>query len=75
MSSLANSKTLAACAIGGSVATLGYMYVAGKQSKHENLPASIYKTEEQGAGLMSGQSDARLPSKEVRATVQGERKP
>ncbi|GJE85194.1 hypothetical protein PsYK624_012720 [Phanerochaete sordida] len=75
MSSLANSKTLAACAIGGSVATLGYMYVVGKQTKREEQPASIYKTEAQGAGLLSGQTDARLPSSEVRATVAGDRKP
>ncbi|EKM57534.1 uncharacterized protein PHACADRAFT_251210 [Phanerochaete carnosa HHB-10118-sp] len=75
MSSLANSKPLAMCAVGGSLATLGYMYVAGKQSKTENQPASIYKTEEQGAGLTSGQTDARLGSKEIREAVHGDRKP
>ncbi|THG94428.1 hypothetical protein EW026_g7048 [Hermanssonia centrifuga] len=42
MSSLARSKSLAICAVGGSIATAGYMYIAGKQTKAEEGPESIY---------------------------------
>ncbi|KIP04349.1 hypothetical protein PHLGIDRAFT_120766 [Phlebiopsis gigantea 11061_1 CR5-6] len=63
MSSLARSKPMVLVALGGSAAAGAYMFVAGKQSKAQTQSASIYKTEEQGAGLTSGQSDARLDSK------------
>ena len=35
-------RVQAVCVVTGSVATLGYMYVAGKQMKAETGPASIY---------------------------------
>ncbi|KAI0075164.1 hypothetical protein K474DRAFT_1709229 [Panus rudis PR-1116 ss-1] len=75
MSANPKGKVLAIGAVVGSVATLAYMGLAGKQTKAEEGPASIYKSTSQGAGLQSGQSDARLDSKEVRSTVQGDRKP
>ncbi|KAI0792345.1 hypothetical protein C8Q75DRAFT_752441 [Abortiporus biennis] len=41
-SSRANSKPFAIAVVVGSVATLGYMFIAGKQTKAEEGPASIY---------------------------------
>jgi len=49
------------------------MYVAGIQTKREEGPASIYK--ENGGIQETGETDARLNSREVRGTVQGVRKP
>lgn len=74
----------------GTVAALGYMYVAGKQTKREEGPASIYSEfsssllfhdhsdpvdADQSKGLQSRTSDARLDSSGVRETVSGDRKP
>ncbi|OBZ67703.1 hypothetical protein A0H81_12288 [Grifola frondosa] len=72
MSSLARSRPAAIGAVVASAATLGYMYVAGMQTKKEEGPASIYK---QSTGLGSNKSDARMDSAAVRSAVQGERKP
>ncbi|KAL4242508.1 hypothetical protein ABKN59_011727 [Abortiporus biennis] len=74
-SSRANSKPFAIAVVVGSVATLGYMFIAGKQTKAEEGPASIYKSKEQGGGLLSGTTDARMDSAAVRQTVSGQRKP
>ncbi|CCM04398.1 uncharacterized protein FIBRA_06574 [Fibroporia radiculosa] len=51
------------------------MYVAGVQMKKEEGQASIYKEGRGLSGLKSNDSDARLGSAAVRATVQGDRKP
>ncbi|KAI0754319.1 hypothetical protein C8Q80DRAFT_1334293 [Daedaleopsis nitida] len=67
-----SGRTLAVSAVVGVVGTLGYMYVAGKQTKREEGPASIYNDSK---GLNPGTSDARMSSSQVRETVQGERKP
>ncbi|KAK7677639.1 hypothetical protein QCA50_019330 [Cerrena zonata] len=75
MASNPSGRFLAIATVTGCVATLGYMYVAGKQVKSEEGSASIYKKQGQGAGLQSGESDARMASKDVRAAVQGDRKP
>ncbi|KAH9852305.1 hypothetical protein C2E23DRAFT_757013 [Lenzites betulinus] len=65
-------RPLAIATVVGIVATLGYMYVAGAQTKREEGPASIYN---KSKGLQSESSDARMNSSAVRETVQGERKP
>ncbi|EIW54973.1 uncharacterized protein TRAVEDRAFT_51101 [Trametes versicolor FP-101664 SS1] len=70
--SRAPGRNLAIVTVVGTVATLGYMYVAGKQTKREEGPASIYN---QSKGLQSQTSDARLDSSGVRETVSGDRKP
>ncbi|KAI0355900.1 hypothetical protein OH77DRAFT_1402062 [Trametes cingulata] len=72
MNSRAPGRTLAIATVVGTVATLGYMYVAGAQTKKEEGPASVYK---ESKGLQAGNSDARMNSAQVRETVQGERKP
>jgi len=73
MSSLARSKPLAIAVVAGTLATAGYMYVAGVQTKREDGPVSIYK--ESGGVDKNGGTDSRLNSREVRGTVQGVRKP
>jgi len=75
MSSRANSRPLAIAVVAGTVATLGYMYIAGKQTKAEEGPASIYKPSTDASGVKSGATDVRMDSKAVRETVQGDRKP
>ncbi|KAI0763516.1 hypothetical protein BD413DRAFT_583004 [Trametes elegans] len=72
VNSRAPGRTLAIATVVGTVATLGYMYVAGSQTKKEEGPASVYN---QSKGLQSNESDARLNSTGVRETVQGDRKP
>ncbi|KAI8972815.1 hypothetical protein BD414DRAFT_425320 [Trametes punicea] len=72
VNSRAPGRTLAIATVVGTVATLGYMYIAGVQTKKEEGPASVYN---ESRGLHSGTNDARLNSAEVRQTVQGERKP
>ncbi|KAI0718783.1 hypothetical protein C8T65DRAFT_737123 [Cerioporus squamosus] len=67
-----SGRPLAIAAVVGCVATLGYMWVAGKQTKAEEGGASIYQ---QSKGLNSETSDSRLNSAAVRGTVQGDRKP
>ncbi|KAI1787527.1 hypothetical protein LXA43DRAFT_1098162 [Ganoderma leucocontextum] len=37
-----SGRTLAIATVAGVVGTLGYMYVAGKQTKKEEGPVSIY---------------------------------
>ncbi|KAI0716851.1 hypothetical protein C8Q76DRAFT_616685, partial [Earliella scabrosa] len=59
-------------AVVGVVGTLGYMYVAGKQTKREEGPASMYRETKPSDPMAS---DARMNSAAVRETVQGERKP
>ncbi|EMD35438.1 hypothetical protein CERSUDRAFT_96555 [Gelatoporia subvermispora B] len=69
-------KGLAIGMVSAIAATLGYMYVAGVQTKREEGPVSIYKTAKEGGGnLNATTSDARMTSADVRATMQGERKP
>ncbi|KAH8101161.1 hypothetical protein BXZ70DRAFT_1007554 [Cristinia sonorae] len=75
MSSLALSRPFAAAVVGGTAATLGYMYVAGSKTKKQTQPASIYKPTEETGGLASTETDARMNSSDVRQAVQGERKP
>ncbi|TBU34347.1 hypothetical protein BD311DRAFT_802667 [Dichomitus squalens] len=65
-----SGRTLAIATVTAVVGTLGYMYVAGKQTKKEEGPASIYRDD-----APKGVSDARLNSADVRGTVQGDRKP
>ncbi|KAI0828718.1 hypothetical protein BC628DRAFT_90781 [Trametes gibbosa] len=67
-----SGRTLAIATVVGTVAALGYMYVAGVQTKKEEGPASIYN---KSKGLQGQSSDARMNSSAVRETVQGERKP
>ncbi|KAH9932876.1 uncharacterized protein B0H18DRAFT_670319 [Fomitopsis serialis] len=75
MSSRARSKPLAIAVVVGSVATLGYMYVAGTQMKREEGQSSIYKESKGASSLGSSDSnDSRLGSAGVRAAVQGDRK-
>jgi len=75
MSSLAKSKGYGAIVATGTLAALGYMYVAGSQSKAEEGPASAYNSNKRDEGLTSPKSDARYNSQDVRAITQGERKP
>ncbi|KAI0915946.1 hypothetical protein AcW1_009336 [Taiwanofungus camphoratus] len=75
MSSRSRSRPLAIATVVGTVATLGYMYVAGVQTKREEGPASIYKSPREAGGLTSNESDARMNSADVRSAVQGDRKP
>ncbi|KAI0324775.1 hypothetical protein GY45DRAFT_1331186 [Cubamyces sp. BRFM 1775] len=72
MNSRAPGRTLAIATVVGTVATLGYMYVAGVQTKKEEGPASVYN---QSQGLNSATNDARMNSADVRSTVQGDKKP
>ncbi|KAI0631284.1 hypothetical protein C8Q77DRAFT_1159963 [Trametes polyzona] len=72
VNSRAPGRTLAIATVVGTVATLGYMYVAGAQTKKEEGPASIYN---ESKGLQNTTSDSRLGSSGVRETVQGDRKP
>ncbi|KAI9068128.1 hypothetical protein FKP32DRAFT_1619310 [Trametes sanguinea] len=72
MNSKAPGRPLAIATVVATVATLGYMYVAGVQTKKEEGPASVYN---ESKGLNSNTSDARMNSADVRQTVQGERKP
>ncbi|KAI0641557.1 hypothetical protein C8Q79DRAFT_991504 [Trametes meyenii] len=73
LNSRAPGRTLAIATVVASAATLGYMYVAGVQTKREEGPASVYNSTSNK--LQPGTSDARLDSAQVRQTVQGERKP
>ncbi|KAI0090481.1 hypothetical protein BDY19DRAFT_992667 [Irpex rosettiformis] len=73
MSSLARSKPFAVMVGTGVVATAGYMYIAGNQSKHAAQSASIYKSAQEGAGLNTGTTDARVGSEGVRAAVHGDK--
>ncbi|KAI0346708.1 hypothetical protein BDW22DRAFT_1352875 [Trametopsis cervina] len=73
MSSFARSKPFAAIVATGSIATAGYMYIAGQQAKTATHSSSLYKTEEEGAGLTTNTSDARVGSQDVRAAVQGDK--
>ncbi len=79
----------------GVVATAGYMYIAGNQSKRAAQSASIYsahaqfspiffvyltnpimcaaESEQEGAGLTTGTTDARVGSEGVRAAVRGDK--
>ncbi|KAJ8473557.1 hypothetical protein ONZ51_g7792 [Trametes cubensis] len=68
----APGRTLAIATVVGTVATLGYMYVAGVQTKKEEGPASVYN---QSKGLNSATNDTRMSSADVRQTVQGDKKP
>ncbi|KAH9836165.1 uncharacterized protein C8Q71DRAFT_858169 [Rhodofomes roseus] len=73
MSSRARSKPLAVAVVVGSIATLGYMYVAGTQSKRAEGQSSIYKESQGASKLGNDSSDARLGSAGVRAAVQGDK--
>jgi len=75
MSSRARSKPLAIATVVGTLATAGYMYVAGVQMKKEEGQSSIYKESRGPSDLKSNESDARMSSAGVRATVQGDKKP
>ncbi|KAH9899157.1 hypothetical protein C8Q73DRAFT_787073 [Cubamyces lactineus] len=68
----APGRTLAIATVVGTVATLGYMYVAGVQTKKEEGPASVYN---QSKGLNNETNDTRMSSADVRQTVQGDKKP
>ncbi|KAI0659730.1 hypothetical protein C8Q70DRAFT_914873 [Cubamyces menziesii] len=68
----APGRILAIATVVGTVATLGYMYVAGVQTKKEEGPASVYN---QSKGLNSATNDTRMSSADVRQTVQGDKKP
>ncbi|KAH9941836.1 uncharacterized protein BXZ73DRAFT_41473 [Epithele typhae] len=67
-----NGRVLAMSAVVGIVGTLGYMFVAGKQTKKEEGPASMYS---QTQGLSPETNDVRSNSAQVREIVQGQRKP
>ncbi|KAI0760469.1 hypothetical protein C8Q74DRAFT_231350 [Fomes fomentarius] len=60
-----SGRTLAISAVAGIVGTLGYMYVAGKQTKREEGPASIYASEYSPFPLAQilPAPDARLPAR------------
>ncbi|TCD70724.1 hypothetical protein EIP91_002100 [Steccherinum ochraceum] len=75
MSSLALSRPFAAAVVGGTAATLGYMYVAGSRVKKQEGPASIYKPTEETAGGQANlnANDSRMSSKDVREVMQGEK--
>ncbi|KAL7277191.1 hypothetical protein PYCCODRAFT_1362523 [Trametes coccinea BRFM310] len=72
MNSRAPGRQLAVATVVATVTALGYMYIAGVQTKKEEGPASMYK---ESKGLNSNTSDSRMNSADVRQTVQGERKP
>ncbi|KZT07103.1 uncharacterized protein LAESUDRAFT_132785 [Laetiporus sulphureus 93-53] len=74
MSSRTKSKPLAIATVVGSLATLGYMYIAGMQIKKEEGSASIFKEPKGPGNLTNSGSDARMSSAAVRSAVHGDRK-
>ncbi|GBE88687.1 hypothetical protein SCP_1400920 [Sparassis crispa] len=75
MSSRARSRPLAITTVVGTVATLGYMYVAGTQSKRDRAHDSIFKDSFKQAGnLKPGDSDVRMGSSAVRTAMHGNKK-
>jgi len=74
MSSRSRSKPLAIATVVGTLATLGYMYVAGVQTKNNEGKDSIYHDAKNAKDLKPGDSDSKMGSSGVRSAMHGDKK-
>ncbi|EGO29775.1 hypothetical protein SERLADRAFT_458026 [Serpula lacrymans var. lacrymans S7.9] len=70
MSSSPHSRSLAITCVGAITIALGSMYYAGKNSKRNEGPDSVYRsTEDTPSNVQGGKSDAHYKSSEVRGVM------